>query len=42
LEDLVELPFEKLAVRPVCAALGQFDGLPCLGVKLVAVAEVGP
>jgi hypothetical protein len=42
LEDLVEVPFEKVAAGPVCAAPGQFDGLSCLGVELVAVAEVGP
>ena len=41
-EDLVEVPFQELAARPVSPMLRQVDDLPSLGVELIAVAEVGP
>jgi len=42
LEDLIEVPFQELPAGPVGPAFRQVNGLPSLGVELVAVAEVGP
>jgi hypothetical protein len=42
LEDFVDMPFQELPAGPVDAAFGQFDGLSCLGVELVAVAAEWP
>lgn len=42
LEDRVEVPFEKLAVRPVALPVRQRDQLPCLRVELLTVAELVP
>jgi hypothetical protein len=42
LEDRVEMPFEKLAVRPVGLPIRQCDHLPCFRVELLTVAELVP
>lgn len=39
-EDLVEVPLQEIALRPVCPALGEIDDLACSGVELVAITEV--
>jgi hypothetical protein len=40
LEDLVGVPLQELAVRPVGPTRWQLDDLACLGVELLAVAEL--
>ena len=39
-ENLIEVPFQESAVRPVGPALRQLDNLPCPRVELVTIAEV--
>lgn len=42
LEDLVEVPLQELAVRPVDPPGRKRDDLPGLRVELLAVAELTP
>jgi hypothetical protein len=39
-ENLIEVPFQDSATRPVGPAFRQLDNLPCPRVELLAIAEV--
>jgi hypothetical protein len=39
-EDLVEVPLQETALRPVRPVFGEVDDLPGPGVELITVAEV--
>jgi hypothetical protein len=39
-EDLVEVPLQEIALRPVRPVFGKVDDLPCPGVELITVAKV--
>jgi hypothetical protein len=42
LENLVQVPFQELPLRPVGLAFGQVDDVPGSGVELIAVTELVP